>query len=915
MPYKCSVAGCISISSTANCNVQVSLHSFPLNDPNTLQHWIRFVNKDNFTPTKYSKICSLHFLDADFVNISEDSNKRRSKEERCLTKRYMRPGAVPTLTKIKTERSVSTSTGRYLRELEHIKQIEMEFEQKEELEGKSLIDIYNDLMIAEKPSGFRLEINGDVLYIYNLALDSSSPKIMSSLTISADLSFNVAYNGNTVSRSAYSNIISGNRLSTFSQILNIMAILKSLNETNDHNLPHSDILSAIVCIDKAKSAYEKNSVEYIKCTFLIEQLELLIQNKHHRAYSPDLTIFAYLIHAESHAAYMSLLNQNVLSLPSITTLKKITRKVNTERGLSNISYLRLRQSKLEEMQRHCLLMIDEIYIRKQPEYSGGRIYGLTDDSKVANTLLCFMIKSIAGKYKDIVAIYPISGLTALKLSECYEEVMKLINLIPFNVVAISVDNAAVNRRFYMDLCNNNLQVSVQNPFTHQPLFLLIDPVHNIKNIYNNFQTRKILKCPPNPPLAPNGFNANFHHIKELYELESSSSLRKAHRLTSTVIHPQSIERTSVKLACAVFSESTRDALQFYTNNENRQWTGTLIFIDLILKIWKVLNVKSSTKGYHKRDISQDPVKSSSDWKLECLREFSQLLKFWQSNSDYGLSKETFLALSQSCIAIADCAAYLLDMLGFSFVLLGKLQSDNIESRFGWFRQLSGSNYFISMRQVIESDIKIRAISLLKFSKFVLSDIDEALLSDEREEEDFPDDIVDQIDLDFEPSASDANIIFYVAGAVSRSCVRTSKCSSCEETLLTSEISEPLDIDEEIDYPSSTFLDEINRGGLRKCTNNAFNIVLLAWKTFESIRRIDSLRNIFLHRKNQRSFFCNLVERFSLNSEMHLFCTKGHNVKQVIVFRFFNCLSKNFVQNLSERAPQSKKRKIQKLTGK
>ena len=202
---------------------------------------------------------------------------------------------------------------------------------------------------------------------------------------------------------------------------------------------------------------------------------------------------------------------------------------------------------------------------------------------------------------------------------------------------------------------------------------------------------------------------------------------------------------------------------------------------MIIKVWKILNVKSSTKGKHKRDVSQDPVKSSSDWKLQCLRQFSELFKFWHTNSDNGLSKETSLAFSHSCVAIAECAAYLIDMLGLSFILLGKLQSDSIESRFGWFRQLSGSNYFISTRQVLESDNKIRTISLLKFSHFTLCDIDNALEFYQQETcQDFQEEILDAINLDIEPSESDANIIYYVAGAIARSCIITSKCESCEE---------------------------------------------------------------------------------------------------------------------------------------
>ena len=81
-------------------------------------------------------------------------------------------------------------------------------------------------------------------------------------------------------------------------------------------------------------------------------------------------------------------------------------------------------------------------------------------------------------------------------------------------------------------------------------------------------------------------------------------------------------------------------------------------------------------------------------------------------------------MKQSCRAIVGLAKYLLNECGFDYVLPGKIQSDIIEFRFGHIRQISGANYCISMRQLLESDRKLRTLSLVKYSKISVKQIEE-----------------------------------------------------------------------------------------------------------------------------------------------------------------------------------------------
>ena len=49
----------------------------------------------------------------------------------------------------------------------------------------------------------------------------------------------------------------------------------------------------------------------------------------------------------------------------------------------------------------------------------------------------------------------------------------------------------------------------------------------------------------------------------------------------------------------------------------------------------------------------------------------------------------------------------------SYVLLGKFQTDNLESRFGIYRQMCGTNSNASVRQVLEAERKLKIVEVLK----------------------------------------------------------------------------------------------------------------------------------------------------------------------------------------------------------
>ena len=122
-------------------------------------------------------------------------------------------------------------------------------------------------------------------------------------------------------------------------------------------------------------------------------------------------MMAYIVHATSPRAYERLIEKQVIILPSTKTLENITLNLNSKTGLDDEQYLRLRFSQLTAFDRNVIVMVDEIYLSKRIEASGGQLFGLTENCQIATTALCFVIKSLSSGYQDMVSILPAKKLS------------------------------------------------------------------------------------------------------------------------------------------------------------------------------------------------------------------------------------------------------------------------------------------------------------------------------------------------------------------------------------------------------------------------------------------------------------------------------------------------------------------------
>jgi hypothetical protein len=75
------------------------------------------------------------------------------------------------------------------------------------------------------------------------------------------------------------------------------------------------------------------------------------------------------------------------------------------------------------------------------------------------------------------------------------------------------------------------------------------------------------------------------------------------------------------------------------------------------------------------------------------------------------------ALKHTVITMCALSDYLLTTLKLQYVLLGTFQTDYLEFRCSQYRQMSEANYNVSVTQIMESEKRLKIVSVMKIVKY------------------------------------------------------------------------------------------------------------------------------------------------------------------------------------------------------
>ncbi|BFZ13694.1 hypothetical protein BsWGS_16733 [Bradybaena similaris] len=589
-------------------------------------------------------------------------------------------------------------------------------------------------------------LNNDYILLYRLNVEPGRvPAIGLSIKIVQDLSFTAYVQTSAMNKNDFHWLCQNGTLEQWCQVENLLSYCLNKDIEKDVTLEdhliktHESLAQAINLLSTFNSADCHISDKTLE--FFYEQLHLVAKKSNSRRYSSQTQCFAFMTYIKSPACYRFIRKSKLLCLPHPSTLKRLIPTMSTDLDVSK--YLQVKSENMSSREKVVAIQMDEIYVKSAVSYTGGKIFGTASNSKEsATTVQAFMISSMFGNYTEVVGLIPMKKMTTCDLKTNLLKTIHSVQSSGFTVLSVIADNNAVNRKVYTELqCTPDIY-SFDNPqFFGKPIFMLNDSVHLLKCIWHNWLNQKdadqTFICPPFPVNSGGPvMKATLSSLKSLYHQGQQNIAKLVPALTHKALNPSSLDRQKVSLALGVFNNYNVAALQLVGQND------TANFINVILQWWSIANVKNKYCGTRTRNSFANPITNEDKSNLRHLIEFRQWLEAWRNLDSRGgkLTSETFSALTRTVNAVVQISEYALNTLGIEYVLLGKLQTDNLEARFSEYRQLSGANYLVSV-QVLEAEKKLKVYSLLcicssSFGDVAISDMS-SIFETDNELEDAP----------------------------------------------------------------------------------------------------------------------------------------------------------------------------------
>ncbi|QQP54169.1 Transposable element P transposase [Caligus rogercresseyi] len=251
-------------------------------------------------------------------------------------------------------------------------------------------------------------------------------------------------------------------------------------------------------------------------------------------------------------------------LPAVSTIQSWMSKLLVNEGFcpNLLRLLELRCRSLEEKDRVCNLIVDEISLRKAVDFDPilDQLVGMRKNSRgnliFPSSALVFLISGLKFKWRQSVAYFFVQN------SMATEDVVRLtLDCIDkLYSIGLKVTTFSSDQGTNFSAMLNRLGVSKERPYFHhkeKKIFVFADMPHVIKSIRNCLLCNKIISSKG---------TANWKHIEDFYRRDKQQRLRLCPKLSDAHFNMSAFgAKMKVKYATQVLSSSVAAAIATYVN--------------------------------------------------------------------------------------------------------------------------------------------------------------------------------------------------------------------------------------------------------------------------------------------------------------------------------------------------------------
>ena len=426
-------------------------------------------------------------------------------------------------------------------------------------------------------------------------------------------------------------------------------------------------------------------------------------------YNPSLRSFALTLAFYSPKAYNFVKETFNRSLPHLGTISRWYQSVDGSPGFSQeaLNALILKQ-KSAPRPILCNLVMDEMSIRKQVEWTGSKFTGYVDlGTKIdsdslpeAREALVFMLVSMNSSWKIPVGYFLIDGLSATEKAELIKKCLEFVHKSGVIVTSLTFDGAAANISMCEKLGANfsnplNLITKFDHPVTKDPIFIFLDPCHMIKLIRNCLASQAEI-------IDKYKKKIKWSYITRLVEKQNLEGLHAATKIRMRHLQWQR-EKMKVRLAAQTISKSVSDALTFLRDDlkcpEFQDSEATSKFLLMFNNLFDIFNSRNRfTKYSFKKPLSKVTEENIFEY-FKTLKSYIIGLTLKDRPILQSQRKTAFLGFLICMESLENLYKYYVkEKKLLKYILTYKLSQDHLELFFGAVRSKGGYNNNPTARQ-------------------------------------------------------------------------------------------------------------------------------------------------------------------------------------------------------------------------